>query len=72
MHKNKRVTGAAVTIGKTADKMTTTEKLHYACFKARAFYFQTTGNDLPIERFEAYVDDNGDIIVTLKEAENGQ
>ena len=49
--------------------MTTAEKLHYACFKARAFYFQTTGNDLPIERFEAYVDDNGDIIVTLKEAE---
>lgn len=67
MSKSDKTTGAAVTIGKTADKMTTTEKLHYACFKARAFYFQTTGNDLPIERFEAYVDDNGDIIVTLKE-----
>lgn len=66
--RRKKMTGAAVTIGKTADKMTTTEKLHYACFKARAFYFQTTGNDLPIERFEASVDDNGDIIVTLKEA----
>ena len=68
MHMNKRVTGAAVTIGKTADKMSESEKRHYACFKARCFYYTQTGIDLPIERFVCFKDSQGDYVVTIKEA----
>lgn len=67
MSKRKETQGAAVTIGKTLDKMSETEKRHYACFKARVFYHQTTGIDLPIDRFVCFKDEHGDYVVTIKE-----
>lgn len=68
MSKRKETQGAAVTIGKTLDKMSESEKRHYACFKARCFYFTQTGIDLPIDRFVCVKDSQGDYVVTIKEA----
>ena len=68
MSKSDKTTGAAVTIGKTLDKMSESEKRHYACFKARCFYFTQTGIDLPIDRFVCVKDAQGDYVVTIKEA----
>ena len=50
---------------KAGDTLSETEKRHIARFRARCAYFQQTGIDLPIERFKARKDENGDYIVTI-------
>lgn len=70
--KKKKLRGSAVTIGTAPDKMTEREKMHYACFKARVFYFQTTGENLPIECFVCEKDEAGDYVVKIDRDKWGQ
>ena len=51
---------------KEQSKMSELEELHFACFKGRIAYWQKTGIDLPIERFYAVKEDNGDIVVRIR------
>ena len=62
----------SLTLGviKDGENLSESERKHIACYRARLFYFTTTGVDLPIERFEAVKDHDGDYIVTIKEANN--
>ena len=58
--------GKKAIIGRIPGKMSELEELHFACFKGRVAYWQKTGIDLPIERFYAVKEDNGDIVVRIR------
>lgn len=46
-------------------ELSESERRHFALFRGRIAYYQQTGIDLPIERFKARKDENGDYIITI-------
>lgn len=54
-----------ITLGVIADGLSEAEKIHAARLEAQRFYKYSTGQDLPLEYFEAVKDEAGDYIITI-------
>lgn len=54
-----------ITLGVIADDLSEAEKTHAARIEAQRFYKYATGQDLPLEYFEAVKDEAGDYIITI-------
>lgn len=55
-----------LTLGVIASDLSEAEKQHAARLEAQRFYKYSTGQDLPLEYFEAVKDEAGDYIITIK------